>query len=741
MSRDVRAGKAYVELGLRAKLDKGLQKASKKLRRFGQNAVAIGAGLAGSSAAILTPLLTAAANAQEVASKFDTVFGSNADMIRQWGSEFADQVGRSRVMIDEFLSSSQDLFVPLGFDSGSAEKMSKTITGLSIDLASFNNKADADVMNDLQAALTGSGEVMKKYGVILSESAVKQELLNQALDPKNATNAQKVQARLNIIMRGTTAAQGDALRTAGSFTNQTKRLWANLSNLAVTLGKHLIPPATAIVGLFNRGANAVMKFAEENQGLVKTILFLVSGAGAVGAVLLVVGGAALAMGVVIPPIVSGFGLIASVFGAIIGPATIAVAAIAAIGAVIFLYRDTIKDWAMQFWDAVAPVRDAVMEIWAVVTKTFGGIGDAIKAGDYKAAVRILWAGIKLAFFTGAERALEAWDWLRDQVTTIATTMFDRLGTIATAILEQFGGVGTAIGGVFGAVFDWLGDALGAVFDNFKQVFGGIASALMSGNIGLAAEILWASIQVAFISGTSAIKTLWSGFVFGLKETWSIATSGIVSIFQSVVSTIASVMETIFGKLSKLLGQVAEYDPTGAAAGVAAALNATSTAFGAAQQAIDSQQQTAEEKRNRQQIARVRAHADELKAISDKTSAAKAKRDALIAKGNAAGDGFTIAGLREASSIDLEKLLADAKASAEVADTSNVEEEQQKSVDQGRKTASKGKTAGTFSALGAQLLGLGGNNAAEETARNTREMAQSLSRIERKKSDQPGPVFQ
>ena len=33
---------------------------------------------------------------------------------------------------------------------------------------------------------------------------------NQSIDPKNATAQQKVMARLSIIMRGTTAAQGDA---------------------------------------------------------------------------------------------------------------------------------------------------------------------------------------------------------------------------------------------------------------------------------------------------------------------------------------------------------------------------------------------------------------------------------------------------------------------------------------------------------------------------------------------------
>ena len=44
--------------------------------------------------------------------------------------------------------------------------------------------------------------------------------------------ARKVMARMAIIMRGTTAAQGDAVRTGGSFANQMKRLKGSLADVA-----------------------------------------------------------------------------------------------------------------------------------------------------------------------------------------------------------------------------------------------------------------------------------------------------------------------------------------------------------------------------------------------------------------------------------------------------------------------------------------------------------------------------
>jgi len=139
------------------------------------------------------PAIKKASDYQEVMSKFETVFGDRTSEVKAWGDEFANQVGRSKTQTAQFLAGAQDLFIPLGFEPGAAEQMSKTVTGLAVDLASFNNMADEDVMRDLQAAMTGSGETMKKYGVIVSEAAVKQELLNQGLDPKVASDQQKVQ--------------------------------------------------------------------------------------------------------------------------------------------------------------------------------------------------------------------------------------------------------------------------------------------------------------------------------------------------------------------------------------------------------------------------------------------------------------------------------------------------------------------------------------------------------------------
>ena len=278
--RDVKAGGAWIELGLRAnKFERQLRGVSNKLKRFGSQVASFGAKFAAVGAGVGTaflPAIKAASDMQETMSKFDTVFGSSSGAVKTFSDDLASQLGRSKQQIASFLASSQDLFVPLGFDDATATQLSKRLTTLAVDLASFNNLQDTGALRDLQAALTGSGEVMKKYGVLVSEAAVKQRLLNDGIDPKAATQQQKVMARLNIILDGTTAAQGDAERTSGSFANQMKRLNGTFKDMQVALGSAVLPIVTKFVSRANQIVLVAAGWIEKNQKLVGTVAAVVA---------------------------------------------------------------------------------------------------------------------------------------------------------------------------------------------------------------------------------------------------------------------------------------------------------------------------------------------------------------------------------------------------------------------------------------------------------------------------------
>lgn len=436
-NQGIRAGRAYVEIGAKDKLTKGLRIAKAKLQAFASGAQRIGAAMSGIGlvgAAALAPTLKAASDVQETMNKFNVVFGENSKAVKNWSDGFAKDVGRSKNQISDFMASSQDLFVPLGFEPGAAESMSKEITGLAVDLASFNNKADGDTLRDLQAALTGSGEVMKKYGVLVNEAAVKQQLLAESIDPKTATDQQKVMARMSIILKGTTAAQGDAVRSAGSFANMGKRLKGQFHDISAAIGGAVLPVLEKFMQTASPIVSIVGDWISKNQGLVAGVVI---GTGVIGGL----GAALFGIGTVLAIAIPAVGAIATAIGAIATPAGLAVAAFAAIGA--GLAAGTV--YFLKYTEAGKQLSSFVTTVFGqlkvVALDTFKGISDALQAGDLALAGQVALAGLRLAFTTGLNSIIGPYEgWLNGLITgmtsvanTISSVFFNMIRGVLSAI--------------------------------------------------------------------------------------------------------------------------------------------------------------------------------------------------------------------------------------------------------------------------------------------------------------------
>ena len=192
------------------------------------------------------------AAAEETENKFRVVFGNTAGSVKEWADTYSRSVGRSTSDTLDFLGAIGDLLKPLGFNKRAVDDLSKTVVTLANDMGSFNNLPTADVMRDIQSAMVGNYEVTKKYGVVLNESVIKQEALNQGLfTGKGALDAQtKAQVALSLIIKGTADAQGDLLRTQESATNVSRRLESAQKDLAIAIGNSInegITPLKAVL--------------------------------------------------------------------------------------------------------------------------------------------------------------------------------------------------------------------------------------------------------------------------------------------------------------------------------------------------------------------------------------------------------------------------------------------------------------------------------------------------------------
>lgn len=270
-------GTAYVNI--KAKLDKlptGLKKARTQVSAATDrmqktiNTLSFGhVGLAATAfsatfAMAMKSSIDAASDLEEVTSKFGVVFGDQVKQAEKWSDTLVDAYAMSTREAKQYLSSVQDLLVPMGMQSESAAVLSNEIVKLSADLGSFNNMPTARVMDDIQSALVGNYETMKKYGVVLTAARVSQEALNMGLaeSKDQLTAADKAQAAYKLMVEGSTAAIGDMARTSDSYANQTKKLSANVEDLSVLLGNELIPYATDVVTAMNEWIKA-------NEGLIQ----------------------------------------------------------------------------------------------------------------------------------------------------------------------------------------------------------------------------------------------------------------------------------------------------------------------------------------------------------------------------------------------------------------------------------------------------------------------------------------
>lgn len=228
------------------KAEKQLKKTSDSLIKTGKK---LTLGLTAPIAFFGASMIKAASDAEETQSKFDTVFRGMEDTTNDWAESFAQDVGRSRQEIKAFTAGIADVLKPMGLQTAAAASMSKEMVKLALDVASFNNRQDTDVIRAFTSALTGERESLKTLGIVITEADVKQEAYQAGLAEVGSelTKTAKAQATMNLLFKNSKDAQGDLIRTGESFANQSKRLKGELANLSETLGEELLPIATKMV--------------------------------------------------------------------------------------------------------------------------------------------------------------------------------------------------------------------------------------------------------------------------------------------------------------------------------------------------------------------------------------------------------------------------------------------------------------------------------------------------------------
>lgn len=252
-----------------------------------------------------------ASDSEEVANKFNVVFREMRSEATSWAEQFGNSVGRSNIEIQQFSSSLGDVLKPLGFTTQEAFKMSSQMTQLALDVASFNNRQDSDVVRAFTSALTGERESLKTLGIVISEADVKQEAYASgiAMVGEELTKTQKAQATVNLLFKNSTDAQGDLARTQDSFANSSKALAAELKDLSATFGQQLLPSATKFAKSATTVLKAISKLDTNTQSVILAFGGLVAVAGPALFVIGTLGSQSAALAATMPGLSAGIGAV------------------------------------------------------------------------------------------------------------------------------------------------------------------------------------------------------------------------------------------------------------------------------------------------------------------------------------------------------------------------------------------------------------------------------------------------
>lgn len=282
--KGVITGLTTVKKGIKD-VDDSVKTASTGMSNFAANLKKVGAamGIAFAGAQVANfakDSIMAASNMAESMSKVQVVFGDSSDAVIAFSKTAADSMGMSSQQALEATGTYGNLFQALGVGKDKAQEMSVNMTQLAADLGSFNNMSTTDSLNALRSGLSGETEPLKRFGVSLNDTILKQKAFEMgfgkitgAMDP-----AIKSQVIYATVMEQTKKAQGDYARTADGTANTMKTLQARFEDAKVAVGDALMPAFRALLTVLNAGIpilEKIGKFFKENQAEVKAFAITV----------------------------------------------------------------------------------------------------------------------------------------------------------------------------------------------------------------------------------------------------------------------------------------------------------------------------------------------------------------------------------------------------------------------------------------------------------------------------------
>lgn len=519
----IKAGEAFVRISLENEgLERGLKITQAKLNRFAVTASKVGLSIGAIGtvgAAGLTKAVSAANQVELTGRRLEAVFRDSSDAARDFAKTLAVEIGESRFALERTLTTFKSFFAEIVEGDDLQIEFSENLTKLSRDFAAFQGLTSEDALQRFISALSGSPEVLDRFGINLKAAAIDADLAARGIEGTTATVSefQKVLSRIRIIEQtlGSQGAIGKARQELVTFSGAARAAGNAVFDFTVAIGQSLLPVLRPLVATFANVAQGFTQLANAAPVLTVAFAAIVGGGLFLSAALVAAGVAAAGLSFAIGSAVtvfnaySGFvknaGLQTASFATVLQVATQQMSGYAAGAVVAASNAAGVGVSAAQAAAGVAKFRTAIVSTLGVLGRvaaisllasaalgTVPGSGPAIiavlaaSAAAYvlvatairKVAAAAAVASTQLAVYTAAQYASIT----ASQKAVIWTSAFSaRLGKSAIALKAVASGfkIVAAAGKILAAVFTTAGIAFAAV---------GVALAAFAlGTVGLAKE--------------------------------------------------------------------------------------------------------------------------------------------------------------------------------------------------------------------------------------------------------------
>ncbi len=263
---------------------KSLEKQAKTsyitLEKLGTTLSSVGGKL---TLGVTTPVIAAGAaiykyssDLTEAENKTKEVFKNMSSDVLDWSQNSLDKMGMARATALDAVSLYGGMATAMGLTRSKATDMSKALTELSVDLASFHNTSLDQASTALKSIFTGETETLKNYGIVMTEANLKAYALSQGIKTNytEMSQAEKVQLRYNFVLNASKDAIGDYGRNSGEAAAQMKKLPEALKELATSFKENVEPTVTPLIQKLNSAVSAFGKLDDKTKSAItRTALF------------------------------------------------------------------------------------------------------------------------------------------------------------------------------------------------------------------------------------------------------------------------------------------------------------------------------------------------------------------------------------------------------------------------------------------------------------------------------------